>query len=275
MWNNLLYKALLLLCFFIVSCNSNEEEKTLKELMSKPIESTTKIPQGKYNAKALARLYMEQELSMNASLVERLEATADQAFEKQLSTFEDEELGFFQDFVNMFSYIVRSDESLKEEWKLKQGKYFSGLSAKADYPNLTKAHAQDVNNLRKQFEESLSSIAVTNASTQQVNVARVDLSGMVTHARNNIAIGFVDSILSKLGIAAIVTSILSLLIGQRAGMVIATVLVLLISVVASMWNDNRVINGIRKQYQHKKVSYVSLKKTLDDQTIKTYQPWLR
>lgn len=275
MRNSFIHKALMLLCVVIVSCASNGEEEALKELMSKPIKSTTEIPQGKYNAKTLARLYMDQELAMNEVLIHKLELTAEHAFEKQLATFEDEELGFFQDFGNMFAYIVRSDESLKEEWKLKQGKYFSELSAKADYPNLTKAHAQDVNNLRKQFEKGLNSIVETNASTQPIHVDRVDLSGMVAHARNNVAFELVESILGKLGIAAIITSALALFIGQRAGGVIASILLFIFSIIASNWNDRRVISGIREQYHHRKVSYDDLRKSLNNQTMETYQPWLK
>jgi lipoprotein len=275
MRSSFIYKVLMLLSLSLISCKSDDGGEALKEQMDKPIESVAKIPEGRYDAKVLAKLYMDQELAMNAALVRRLEDAANNAFEKQLSTFEDEELGFFKDLGNMFAYILRSDKSLKEEWKLKQGKYFSELSAKSEYPILMKEHAKDVNLLRQQFASNMNSIVAADASSQQVHVPNIDLSGMVEHARNNVAFELVENALEFFGIVAVLGSLLALIFGKKGGVIVAAILVLLLGAIASWWNDRRVLNGLREQYSHKNVSYDSLRESLDDQTVKTYQPWLK
>lgn len=274
MRNKCIYLLLLLLSLSLVTCRS-DEAKGLRAKLSAPLSVKPQRITGQYDVSALARLYRDQELAMNRAFVKSLEESANGAFERQLEAFEDGEMGFFKDYINMFAYIFKSEETLKDEWNLKSGKYFSELNAKADFPRISQQYTRDVNLLRGQFQRDLSIAPEIQVSNLQVQVSKVDLSGMVEHTSNNIKLELVDSLLEGFGIASLIALAVGALAGQMVGEIIAIIVTLGIGAAGSYWNDKRVMDGLREQYKQESVSYQALQKELDEATRKTYDAWIR
>lgn len=272
-----LFLLVYLLCFSLIACQS-DEAKVLKARLEAPLSVQAKPILGRYSTEALAKLYRDQELAMNHAFVQQLETSANEAFERQLAAFEDEELGFFEDYFNMLAYVFKSDEQLKEEWKLKSGKYFSELRAQAGLPVQASRYTREVNQLRNQFQKGLQSAPEVDVTQQHVAMPQVDLSGMVTHTRNNLVFELGEEVLSYFGIPVLIILVLGALgmsIGEGTAGILALILTLILGIWASMWNDSKVIDGLRTQYKQQSVSYRNLQQQLDEQTYKTYEEWIK
>ncbi len=256
----------------LISCKS-EKEKRLRAHIQQEITTSHRIKAGS-NPRTLVQMYKQQEHAMNKNFVHKLEQSANKAFKRQLDRFEDEELGLFKDYKNMFVYLFSSSATLEREWKLKSGHYFSPLETRAEFQKISNKYAQDVNTLRRQMWANLSRHNGTDLNKQSIPDTHINLKSMTSHARNNIAIEVTEEILEVTLIAWLV----ALLVGTVApgvGNAIGFLIGLILSVVASIWNDNHVISKLEEQYQEQKVSYDKLLLQLDQQTDRTYAPWTK
>ena len=228
----------------------------------------------KVSSKVLVSMYKSQELAMNAAFVHSLEESANNSFERQLEKFEEEELGFTKDFINMFAYIFTSSETLKREWKIKSQKYFSPLEVRSEFYTITQAHTNNVNALRKQLWMELSTKNDINISEQKIPNTSVDLTSMINHARNNIAIEVTEKIL-ELTLIAWIISFIAGCFGGPTGSAIGFIIGFIISIGASIWNDSNVMSNLRNQHETQSISYESLLLQLNRHTNRTYSPWTK
>ena len=98
----------------LISCKS-EKEKRLRAHIQQEITTSHSIKAGS-NPRTLVQMYKQQEHAMNKNFVHKLEQSANKAFKRQLDRFEDEELGLFKDYKNMFVYLYSSSATLEREW---------------------------------------------------------------------------------------------------------------------------------------------------------------
>lgn len=270
--NNRLLPLLFLLLLCFPSCKDKEVE-ALKSAQQTPYTVKVSEARGTSDKHTLARTCRDQELAMNQAFVRSLEESANGAFERQLKKFEDEEFGFFTDLGYMFTWIFKLRETLEEEWKLKEGRYFSDLNTRAEFPLLARRYRDDVTALRRQFTTRLGQAKDVSVTDLEVQTAEVHLDGMIDHARNNLVFEVSQSILEFLSIGLLIAFLVSF-IAPGVGQIVWFVIALILSVVFSMWNDNKAIESIREQYHHKQVSYDGLLKRLNQQTERTYAPWI-
>lgn len=245
------------LLFFIVfsslliSC-SNDEEESLKDFANSEItiENTDTIP---IQTITLSQ-YRALELEFNKKYVSDLKALTNNAFDKQLEKFEDEELGFFAGYGHMFSYLFKSKQSWLDEMRLTSNKYFRTLNTEQDANNLFLNYKKDIINLRKRFKEKYTKTELPTHAPLDLPEVSISLSELSNHSRNNIVIEVVSEGIEKIAswlLYPFILWLLSLIIPYNIKGCIAKVIVFLISlaisIAISIWNDNRLLDQLRDQ----------------------------
>lgn len=135
-------------------------------------------------------------------------------------------------------------------------------------------HTQEVNTLRQQFA-SFSSSRKYQPKEIDIELPQENLSllKMEEHSYSNLFIEFgLDIALWLLGL--FVTFIITLIGGSVTGGItwIGTILSIIISVILSFYNDNRIIEALRNQHQEAvKADYDSMEQVLNENTIKFYE----
>ena len=118
------------------------------------------------------------------------------AFEKKLEKFEDEELGFFSNIGYMFDYIFKDDAKWQEELRLKSNKYFNNLDLEQEVALLYKNHVDEINKLRSSFYQTKRTVNMPKNIDLDLPKENVDLMGMKDHTMNNMVIAFGEGVFS-------------------------------------------------------------------------------
>ena len=108
----------------LYSC-SDKEAEDLRSSLSKEYVSPQSIKELSSGSKAQ---YILMEKNINQQYVRQLDSLINTGFERQLKKFEDQELGVWASYGNMFSWLFKSKQSWEEELKLKSSKYFNSIT---------------------------------------------------------------------------------------------------------------------------------------------------
>ncbi|MEE0889792.1 MAG: hypothetical protein U0L57_06245 [Bacteroidales bacterium] len=258
--------------FVFVGC-SNEKEDKLKEKFSQELEVTKQYKRGK-SSRAVAQQYVEMEQNLNNKFVNDLNELIDNSFEKKLEKFEDEELGFFSNYGYMFDYIFKDEAKWQEELRLKSNKYFNNLDLEQEIALLYKNHVDEINKLRSSFYQTKRTVNMPESINLDLPKENVDLMGMKNHTGNNMLIEFATGALVWIFILFIVI-ILALTIGwvlPGANLIIAGITIV-VSIILSIRNDNKVLDSFREQKTEITLDYESILNDLNKNTIKFYEKY--
>lgn len=257
-----------ILMLALCSCTDNDAT-TLKHKLSKPIEPPT--ASHSLTRSTIAQ-YRDAELAYNERYMLDLKRTLDNSFKKQLDKFEDNELGFFSSYANMFNYIFMSRQKFEDSWKVKSSKYFNSLDIENDALDCYQVYIKNVSAIRGNFyrqqnNQSLPAMAKLDLPSQDIYLGNIK-----EHSRNNLLIEVGVEALVWLLILLIVF-ILSLIFTVPTGGIslIATVLTIIISVILSIANDKKMLNSLREQNTViMEADYSAILKTLNDNTYQFY-----
>jgi hypothetical protein len=271
--NKICKSFLLIFSFFVFVGCSNEKEDKLKEKFSQELEVTKQYKRGK-SSRAVAQQYVEMEQNLNNKFVNDLNELIDNSFEKKLEKFEDEELGFFSNIGYMFDYIFKDDAKWQEELRLKSNKYFNNLDLEQEVALLYKNHLDEINKLRSSFYQTKRTVNMPKNIDLDLPKENVDLMGMKNHTSNNMLIEFATGALVWIFVLFIVV-IIALTIGwvlPGANLIIAGITIV-VSIILSIRNDNKVLDSLREQQTEITLDYESILNDLNKNTIKFYEKY--
>lgn len=258
----------IILAISMISC-TDKEAKKLKEKISKPIE----VPTTSHKlSKASIKQYRDAELAYNERYVADLKNTLDNSFEKQLDIFEDNELGFFSSYENMFDYIFMSREKFDDNWKVKATKYFNSLDIENDALDCYESYIKDVSAIRSNFYQKKNSDSLPSMAKLELPTQDIYLGDIKTHSRINLII--------EVGVEALVwifvlliLFIVSLIVAVPTGglSLIVTIITIIVSAILSMANDKKLLNSLREQNTVvMDANYSAILKSLNENTYKFY-----
>lgn len=265
----------LLLSFIFVACGNKDEAK-LRDLLQEEYSNTTSIKKLSSGSKAQ---YIQMEEAINKRYVRELDSLVNTYFDRQLEKFEDHELGLWNTYMNMFSWLFRSKDGWNEELNLISKKYFNNLDSQQEQNKLYNDYANQIKGLRQQFLKS------HNLPTyRQIDIPseEISLEKFMEHARNNAGIEILSEFLGGTLFAWLLGIFLTWLcvtvLGLAAGPpgwvadLIIFVVVLIISVILTSINDSRLTNNLREQHEEiVQVDNTSLLNELNSNTIKFYE----
>lgn len=265
------YRYILALAVLFIGCKDAKEEALRQSVKSEITAQNTK-------QKTLGNtleINKDIEIKINEKYVDDLKKIVDNGFENQLAYFEEEELGFLATYGNMFSYIFSSRQSWEDKLRLKTDKYFSPISTEKEVNNLYADYQKDIKNLRNQFLVNNPTIGM-HQKFQNLEIPSKDitLKALDNHSRNNVALEIAEWVLEwlfGLFIVWLVVTILGVPLSGGVVSLISTIIFLVISVFASIYNDNQLLDKIREQNATKvHIDYTAIQNQLDTNTIKFY-----
>lgn len=265
---------ILALAVLFIGCKDAKEEALRQSVKSEITAQNTK-------QKALGNtleINKGIEIQINKKYVDDLKKIVDNGFENQLAYFEEEELGFLATYGNMFSYIFSSRQSWEDKLRLKTDKYFSPISTEKEVNNLYADYQKDIKNLRNQFLVNNPTIGM-HQKFQNLEIPSKDitLKALDNHSRNNIVLGALEMMEKKL--IMLFCNFIIWLVGFILGIPLSggllsktlTIICFIISVFASIYNDNQLLDKIREQNATKvHIDYTAIQNQLDTNTIKFY-----
>lgn len=268
---HLLFYIILSLVF--VSCGNKDEEELRQKIQEE--YSTTTIKKLSSGSKAQ---YIQMEQALNKRYVRELDSLANTFFDRQLENFEEHELGIWNSFMNMFSWLFKSKDSWDEELNLISKKYFNTLDSQQEQNKLYNQYVTQIRGLRQQFMRSHNLPAY-----QQFDIPQeaISLDKMAEHSRNNLVIEilgeFLGSDLFKWLLTIAIASFLSLfgISVPGPGWVLTGVTILIsiiVSIILTMCNDSRLIDNLKEQHQETvQIDNQIILDELNQNTVKFYE----
>ena len=234
------------LILFFLSCQ-NKEKNFLREKLASIELSNKQISVAL--TPALIKEYRHAELAINHRYVNEVNSIISEDFAEKLEVFEDKEFGFFRSYKHMFKVLLEDEGEWTDYWNLKKSKYFSNLTTHEKLHECYKSYNSDIQKLRGQILKSSKCASIPKEVRYNIDDYDVSLSGMSQHSYANLVIEFGTDIAVWLLILGIV-SVISLVVGCAAPPTwVVTLITIIISVVLSIWNDNRMLSSIKEQYQ--------------------------
>ncbi|WP_289834955.1 hypothetical protein [uncultured Phocaeicola sp.] len=265
----------LIIFTIFTSCKDSESEE-LRQNLNK--EYATSVSHKELSAGSKTQ-YIQMEMVINQTYVKDLDSLINTGFERQLEEFEDNELGVWSGYMNMFSWLFKSKQSWDDEMSLLSNRYFNSLDIKQDHHSLYLSYTQKIKNLRKQF---IASQKLPDFHTVDLPEEEISLTRLADYTRNNIGIEVIGELLgTKLFswfLGFIITWGLVTLIGLPTGppgwvvSLLSLIIVIVVSTIMSIHNDNKLLNQIREQ--HSDMSIIDsqeLLKELDSNTMMFYE----
>lgn len=251
------YIRLLLVSFIAISVMAschNEEEEKLKSDVSKEL-TITKADTIKTNDGDMVSQYEDLEFQLNKAYIKKLKETPQITFEKELETFENNELGIIKSYKHMFQYFILSTDEWNDKFIVLSNKYFNPLNIEQEINNLNRSHIKEIKAVRDRFirakYKSLPEIQLKQIPNQEVSLAKFTnniegniaievgteiFSWLLTMLLGWLLIAIFDKVIAHLG------CIIDIVVG---------VIVLIISTVLSIHNDNQLMDSLREQEQKK------------------------
>jgi hypothetical protein len=265
----------LIIFTLFTSCKDSESEE-LRQNLNK--EYTTSLSHKELSSGSKAQ-YIQMEMIINQTYVKDLDSLINTGFERQLEEFEDNELGVWSGYMNMFSWLFKSKQSWDDEMSLLSNRYFNSLDIRQDHHSLYLSYTHKIKNLRKQF---IVSQKLPDFQTIDLPEEEISLTRLADYTRNNIGIEVIGELLgTKLFswfLGFIITWVLVTLIGLPTGppgwvvSLLSFIIVIVVSTIMSIHNDNKLLNQIKEQ--HSDMSIIDsqeLLKELDSNTMMFYE----
>ena len=211
---------------------------------------------------------------MNQAYVRSLDSILNTAFDRQIETFEENELGVIAGYKHMFSWLFQSKQSWDDDMKVLSNKYFNNLDIQQEQHALYTSYVTDIKNLREQFITANGLPAYTQIDLPS---DKITLESLSDHTRNNILIEF-STQLFEWFIGFIILQIILLFVDKIAGPfgclidIIVFIIIIVISVLMSNSNDSKLMDSLREQHMESvEFNSDNLLNTLDANTIKFYE----
>ncbi len=263
----------ILLCIITLIFSSCVDKKG-RELKSK-IDTSISITSTKGKlSQATVMQYRETELQFNQRYVDELKKILDNSFEKQLDRFDNDELGFFSTYGNMFRQIFWSKQKLEDRCKLLSTKYFNTLDVEKETLSCYENYIKDISSIRNHFQQRKNGIALPDMVKLELPRQDIYLGDLQKHARNNLVIELISSNLVIWLIILLFLQLLSLIFAVPTNglSAIAFVLSIILSVCLSMRNDKKLLNTLREQNSViMQADYSSILNNLNENTYKFYE----
>jgi hypothetical protein len=267
------FYTLLFLCIVFFSCSNSEEEK----LRAKMSEEATLVHKDSRNLSQIQiSQYKDLELNANKEYVKELKNQVDSSFEKQLETFEDEELGVIAGYKYMFKYIFMNEDEWTDLQIQLADRYFNSLNTEQTALQLSMSHSKEVKDIRIKYK-GINASTAPKLTVLNLPNSNIYLGSLLNHSRNNVAIEISTTILDYLlGILLfwIVVNIIGYAASGPVGCIVSIVsfvIMLTISVCLTNYNDNLLLESLRKQKQENTVNYDKILKDLNTNTINFYE----
>ena len=244
-----MYKWLfILVLLFLYSCSDEEDDKLRESIKEEiAISATDSISTNKI---ITIEQYKDVELAFNKKYIKDLRSLIEGSFEKQLDSFDDEELGFWASYGYMIDYLFKSDQEWEDEMLLKSQKYFSTLDIEQDANSLFESYVNEINRLRSRFVESNNYRKVPQFQSFNLPDRQINIMGLKKHA-----VAFISFVI---GLA-------------KPPVWIATVIMIILSCILTYRNDNKLLDSLRAQESSIIIDYNSINKTLDANTSAFYE----
>lgn len=265
-----MYKWLfILVLLFLYSCSDEEDDKLRESIKEEiAISATDSISTNKI---ITIEQYKDVELAFNKKYIKDLRSLIEGSFEKQLDSFDDEELGFWASYGYMIDYLFKSDQEWEDEMLLKSQKYFSTLDIEQDANSLFESYVNEINRLRSRFVESNNYRKVPQFQSFNLPDRQINIMGLKKHAERNLIIEIGEGFL-KWFLVVTVVAFISFVIGLAKPPVwIATVIMIILSCILTYRNDNKLLDSLRAQESSIIIDYNSINKTLDANTSAFYE----
>lgn len=262
---------------FVILCScSNKESEDLRNNLRKEYSATQSIKNLSSGSKAQ---YIMMEKNINQQYAKQLDSLINTGFDRQLANFEDEELGVWSSYANMFSWLFKSKQSWEDELKLKSTKYFNSLDLEQEQNALYVQYVSKIKNLRQQFVSQDQLPKYTQFDLPKENIS---LAALSAHSRDNIGIEIIGELLGTklfswfLGfcITWLVVTVLGLPAGPPGWLIslITFIIMIVISIVISNHNDVKLIDQLRAQhYETTEIDGNKLLEELNKNTISFYE----
>lgn len=265
--------VLFILSLILESCGNKDEEK-LRERLHEEYSVTT-IKKLSSGSKAQ---YIQMEQAINKRYVKELDSLINTYFDRQLEKFEDHELGVWNSYMNMFSWLFKSKDSWDEELNLISKKYFNNLDSQQEQNRLYNEYTAQIKGLRQQF---LKTHNLPNYHQIDIPKEEISLDKLSEHSRNNLGIEilgeFLGSSLFGWLLFFAIASLLSLfgiaVPGPGWVLTFVTILIsIIVSIILTMSNDSKLIDHLKDQHQETiQIDNQELLETLNKNTIKFYE----
>lgn len=270
---NKLSLTLLCLLAFFSSCNNDEKKlhEKLNAITNQEITGNKQLSKG-----VSLDLYKEIELKMNKAYVASLKNLIDNSFEMQLETFQDNEQGVISGYKYMFKYIVSNEQEWNDMQTQLSDRYFNSLIIQQKANELSNEHIKDITNLRSQFYSGKSGMKAPQLSLLRIPKSEIFLGGLDEHSGRNLALEIGTTILDiLLGLLLtwIVVNIIGYVVTGPIGClisIISFIIVMVISVLFTNYNDDKLIQSLRDQNKSISIDYDEIHKKLDKNTISFY-----
>lgn len=258
------------LAMLITSCN-NDNEEALKEHLKSDYLPSGKIDKLSSGSKAQ---YIQLEKSINQNYINKLDSLINTAFDRQLEKFEDEELGVWSSYMNMFSWLFKSKQSWNDDMNVLSNRYFNSLDINQEQHALYEDYLNDIKFIRQQF---VSSKGLPSYTQIDLPPEKIVLDSLSEHSRNNLVIEFGTELFSWF-LGFVIVQIVLLFVDKLAGPwgclidIIVFIIIMVISVIMANSNDSKLVDDL-KQQQVKTIKFdnKTILKSLDDNTIRFYE----
>ena len=259
-----------LLAILFVSCKNNEED-TLREHVQSDYRVTINTSKISSGSKVQ---YIQLEKSINQAYAKDLDSLVNTAFERQLERFEDKELGVWNSYMNMFSWLFKSKQSWNDEMNILSNRYFNSLNVHQEQHVLYENYLKDIRNIRQQFISANGLPAYTQIDLPS---EKVSLDSLSEHSRNNLVIEF-GTQLFEWFLTFVIIQIVLLFVDKIAGPwgclidIIVFLIIIVISVILANSNDSKLIDSLKEQHtQTIQYDTKSITTSLDHNTIRFYE----
>ena len=263
-------------CFIllITSCADKEADELRRKLSSDYTQTDNIISDQVIKSK-----YRDVELAENKYFVSKLSDIIENSFEKQISSFEDSELGFFKSYKYMAYRLLRGEAHNRDFWHVKTKLYFSNLDIQQDAYDAFLVYNDRVKQLRTSYLNETGNLPPAEAILDELNLPNKDISLAYfdQYSLNNIFIEFGADIagwLLVLAIGAFLSLFRTVIVKEskeKLVSAVAFVVIFSISLIATNINDKKLLSSIRDQgLEINTVSFESIQNILDCNTINFY-----
>lgn len=217
--------------------------------------------------------YEDAEMKANEYYVSELQSIIEGGFEKQVEAFSDKELGFFSGYKYMFQTIFLSKESREDLWRMKSSQYFNtSHETEQEAHDCFVRYQKRIKGFRRRFTEESDALTVQMKPDYTLPSQNVSMEQLTNHSINNLVIEFGVDVAVKL-LILLAVALLSIvgIVWTSGYSVVGFILSLLLSILLTISNDNKMLDSIRAQEHKSSINYQAILDDLNDNTYSFYE----
>ncbi|MBQ0116026.1 MAG: hypothetical protein KBT10_09185 [Bacteroidales bacterium] len=261
----------------ISACSNSDEEKLRTEILE--TSSSSAIHKKSPISDVTISQSKDYELKLNKKYVADLQNLVENSFEEQLTKFEDQELGVIASYRYMFKYLSYSDTEWNDLQAQLSDRYFNTLQVQQKTFELGKRYQNDIIQLRSRFYSNKNKLNAPQIHMLNLPKSDVYLGELDSHSGTNLVVEIGTTILDIL-LGTLITWFVFNILGCLSGcgefvvFIITTIIVIIVSVMCTNYNDGKIIDALRQQKQEQIIDYSSIEQTLNNNTISFYETQL-